>query len=344
MSNLKKEKLTASSELETYFNDQNKHYRTGQVERNSTSAFEEIQVRLNNILQGRKQISENLSGSQIACILDFFVEAAFLGIVTEQGITDSNKICKLKESFSKTLDTLIRNRRKLLSTRFSNEEIYDTLVGLPFEASTETFVKNFLSLRLSRNVYLDFLQTYFSAPEMKDAVSKNYFEFYKENYLSFKNLLLGNYLRFIMAETNRSINQYRDILAPEMKEDYFCGLVLKVLEVIDKYDSYKGTLTSYIENWFKDYKTVFKKNHIDSIFRESTLNPGNESYVLKQGTDNDAPEEAYYDSETETFNIKDAFFDNLLKVVEKEPTDISRILQRYSRHFPEIIGLLELNS
>jgi hypothetical protein len=336
-----KEKANSAIELETHFNDQNKYYRTGFVEKNTASIHEEIQVRLNTILQSRKQITENLSGSQISYVLDFFIEAAFLAVITEQGLPDEQKIESLKSSFSGTLDYLLDNRRRLLSTRFANEEIYDTVVKLPFEVDIKTFIKNFLSLKLSRGVYLDFLDDYYrvlATGELTNSISQDYVSFYKGNYLYFKNLLLGNYLRFIMAETNRSMNQFKDYLSPAAKEDYFCGLVLKVLEVIDKYDSYKGTLTSYIENWFKDYKTVFKKNHVDSVFREVALSQDNENHVFSKTEDR---EEEYYDPQTEVFDLRTALLDTLVSMLNRDSQFIIETVKKYQESLPELFKLLD---
>lgn len=323
-------------ELGTCFNDSNRYYRTGSVEKTS-SPHEEVQVRLNNILQNRKQISENLSGSQISYILDFYIKACFSSISWPTDLSKSKMLELLKKSYIITLDKLIANRRKLMSTRFSNEEIYDTLVKLLFETDADSFVKNLFSLRLNRGVYLEFLDRFFNSQDLKSSAARNYFEFFKEGYFHFKGLLLGNYLRFIMTETNKFTSQYKDHL--EVKEDYFCGLILVVLNVIDKYDSYKGTLTSYIENWFKDYRTVFSKNNVFARFNEKAITAENENYLFSEiakSSEESSNLELLEDEE----EMLDSLIDRVYNFTGGEPGIINEIVENNISYFPEISKIL----
>jgi hypothetical protein len=127
-------------------------------------------------------------------------------------------------------------------------------VNLFFETSIQTFIRKFLSIKLNREIYLEFLD----AVLKDESIVNEHYRFYRAQYTELKNLLLGNYIRYAFSETNKFFTYYKDRMSIEAKEDYFSGLMLVILKVIDKYDSFKGTLTSFIENWLKDYRTTFR--------------------------------------------------------------------------------------
>lgn len=239
-----------------FYNDNNAQYSTKIVSK-GLPRYEEVQIRFNNILQKRVQLEENLTGSQIAYLLDFYVERCF-DILT-WNITSNDKMMEMIQvRYLKTIQQFIKNRRKLFSIRFSNEEVLDVLVELFFETDIKVFTERFLNMKLNREVYLDFLDAIFVEEVISNKDQIEYFQFYRKQYTEFKNLLLGNYIRYSFVETNKFFSYYKDNISLEAKEDYFSGLMIVILKVIDKYDSFKGTLTSFIENWFKDYRTTFK--------------------------------------------------------------------------------------
>lgn len=318
------------SDLESY-NNSNVAYNTD-IGRKGLPRYEEVQVRFNNLLQKRKQLDENLSGSQIAYVLDFYMSNCFQVLSWFEGREDVLAIIRV--NYKIAIKAFITNRRKLFSIRYSNEEIYDVLVDLFFEQSVENFCKRFFNLKLNREVYLTFLDAVFTN-EAIEAEKAEYYKFYREQYTQFKNLLLGNYLRFAFSETNKFLDSWKEGATSEIKEDYFAGLNIVILRVIDKYDSFKGTLTSFIENWFKDYRTTFKARHnlINSaadIEDEDTLH----RYSAEQETN-----ERVVSSGSDGEDFRAAMLEKLIMETDSDLTSLTAFIAKYRNYFPALSKL-----
>lgn len=313
------------------YNDSDAQYVTESSGR-GVPRYEEVQIRFNNILQKRIQLDENLTGSQIAYILDYYVDRCF--DILDWLPSTPELMESLQKEYLRTIQTFIKNRRKLFSIRYSNEEVLDVLVELFFEKDIKVFKERFLNMKLNREVYLDYLDSVFKPSVIADVDALDYFSFYRKQYTEFKNLLLGNYIRFSFSETNKFFSYYKDKTTLEAKEDYFSGLMIVILRVIDKYDSFKGTLTSFIENWFKDYRTTFKARQrmIDGsvdIEDEGTLHQcslGGES--IEDAASREAP-------------FKKQMLENLLAIAEMRLDEFKTLIKSNQKHFPNISLFLE---
>lgn len=316
-----------------HYNDNSAQYST-KTKSKGVPRYEEVQIRFNQILQKRIQLDENLTGSQIAYLLDYYVDRCF--DVLNWRVEDQSELAvTLQAKYLATIQQFIKNRRKLFSLRFSNEEVLDVLVELFFETDLKVFTERFLSMKLNREVYLAFLDSVFTPDIIKNQDQRDYFSFYRKQYIEFKNLLLGNYIRYSFAETNKFFAYYRANVSLEAKEDYFSGLMLVILKVIDKYDSFKGTLTSFIENWFKDYRTSFKTRQkivdgsIDiedeAILQTCSLEVSNEEAV----------------GETKEVAFKKQILENIIITSKMPYEDLTQLVLNYPSHFPNIIILLQ---
>lgn len=329
------EEYSEGSSEESSYNDSNVQYST-EFSRRGAPRYEEVQVRFNNILQKREQLKENLTGSQIVHVLDYYIDRGF-DLVAWSDAKDGVLLEALQKEYLVTIKTFIANRRKLFSIRYSNEEVYDVLVELFFEKDVKVFCKRFLNIKLNREVYLNFLDRVFASDMITNKDSLQYFTFYRKQYTEIKNLLLGNYIRYAFTETNKFFDYYKDRTTLEAKEDYFSGLMLVILRVIDKYDSFKGTLTSFIENWFKDYRTTFKARQlmIDGsidIEDEATLHECSNI----QGTIED-------DSVRET-SFRKQLIEKILEGTSMDLVALRATVAQHREHFPSITMLLEASS
>ena len=311
-----------------YYNDNSTQYSTD-LSRNGLPRYEEVQIRFNNILQKRDQLEENLTGSQIAYLLDFYVERMFDLLEWE-----SSEISQqIEEEYVRICRGLLKNRRKLFSIRFTNEEVYDTLVELFFEKNSAAFKNRFLSIKLNREMYLDFLDGVDKRGVFSDELTKEYFLFYRNQYRELKNLLLGNYIRYSFTETNKFFAYYKDKMPLESKEDYFSGLMLVILKVIDKYDSFKGTLTSFIENWFKDYRTTFRARQIQV---DSHLNIEDEAFLNEYSLEAESTD----DIVVAKADLKRKFLEELMLSCGEDLDSLKKILLSNKKHFPNLQKLL----
>lgn len=315
------------------FNDNSAEYSTKSKSK-SAPRYEEVQIRFNQILQNRVQLDESLSGSQIAYILDYYIERCF--DVLNWPVQDPATLhTAISTTYTSTIQKFIKNRRKLFSIRFSNEEVFDVMVELFFEPNLKVFTERFLSIKLNREVYLEFLDKIFVPSIIQSADQLQYYNFYRKQYIEFKNLLLGNYIRYSFAETNKFFAYYRANVSLEAKEDYFSGLMIVILRVIDKYDSFKGTLTSFIENWFKDYRTSFKARQkmydgaID-IEDEATLQSCSLEVINEDAV-----------GEVVEVTFANQILENLIISAQISYTDLRQLVQKYPNDFPNLALLLK---
>ena len=329
---------------ELSYNDTHTNYSTD-LNRRGIPRYEEVQIRFNNILQKRDQLEENLTGSQITYLLDFYIEQCFnvLDFIAYKGDVRQQQhfMDQVQREYETIVKELLHNRRKLFSIRFLNEDIYDTITALFFDRNYESFKRKFLSIKLNREFYLKFLEnicTNIKASSTLDLTDvEAYYQFYKKQYTEIKNLLLGNYIRYAFSETNKFFSYYKDRLSLEVKEDYFSGLMLVILRVIDKYDSFKGTLTSFIENWLKDYRTTFKARQ---TLVSKALDVADETYL-----DECSLEEEFHESSlNETLSLETRIVESLILTLNKPYEEIQSMLQKHQELFPTLLQLVTLQA
>lgn len=320
---------------ELNYNDSKASYNTT-LTKTKSPRYEEIQIRFNQILQKRDQLKENLSGSQIVYLLDFYIDRNFelVDFIFQSNKKDSLFLEVIHRSYEMVLKELVQNRRKLFSIRFNNIEIQDILMELLFENDFTKFKNKFLSIKLNREFYLKFLEKVFTNNYIKTNHKSyiRYYNFYKNQYTELKNLLLGNYIRYAFAETNKffTYHNLNDNLSLEIKEDYFSGLMLVILKVIDKYDAFKGTLTSFIENWLKDYRTTFKAK-LTIINKTSN---SDEEDLLNYTSDEGEP------MLISTDKIENQILEGLCFKFNKSYEELEQLINEYKEVLPTLSNIL----
>lgn len=321
------------------YNDSNTTYATDL--KTNLPRYEELQIRFNNILQKRDQLQENLTGSQIAYLLDYYLEQS-LNLPLLVDCTEIQKPIMLKavqKAYEVILKELVQGRRKLFSIRFSNVDIQDSLLDLLFEEDYYRFKNKFLSIKLNREFYLKFLEHLFANEIFQDEnlqCLKKYYSFYKDQYTNLKNLLLGNYIRYCFTETNKFFNYHNNNnnLPLEIKEDYFSGLMLVILRVIDKYDAFKGTLTSFIENWLKDYRTTFKAK-LTLVTRGQTIE--DESILENHPAEEDERENTFGASPT----VRNQILEKICLRLNRPLPEVIAFINAHEHLFPTLRQLCE---
>ena len=101
-------------------------------------------------------------------------------------------------------------------------------------------------------------------------------KFNLDMYFNFKNMVLEKYIRYLWTEAKNSKNSTN---LNVNENELFNNFVINADKAIDKFDSDRGTLTSYINNWLKDAKTNPKFGHeygnsfsVSSTGRRSIMN------------------------------------------------------------------------
>jgi hypothetical protein len=296
----------------------------------SMPRYEEVQIRFNKILQNRVQLKENLTGSQITYLLDFYVEQAFKSLLW---IRDEDTLHELlQEEYNNTIQHLLKTRRKLFSIRFQNTDAYSGVTEILFTKTPHDFIDKFLGLKLNREYYWGFLKKVLEKNQIKDTVMSRCF-FYHDRYIDIKNLILGNYIRFAFAETNKFFSYNKGEVELEKKEDYFSGVLVMILKVIDKYDSYKGTLTSFIENWLKDYRTTFKA-------AQSIVLRGFEVTLAEEALENFADEVT--ENSEEDNAILTQIVEKLLMKLNVTVEELVKLVYPYRKNLPVLSTILRV--
>ena len=256
-----------------------------------------------NAIDIKEQLDVNLSSRTIEQILDYFlyssVKPVFLetdlmdgilsSILVQQTYDGRRKISSLNKQdiFDLILKSINVNNKIDKWKYFKSIKIERTLLVYSIEYFLNS-TKNYLQLeeKLIKTKNTD--RTIFLSGEMyrieqfvggsrnnlstviKDA------RFNLDMYFNFKNMILEKYIRYFWTEAKNSKNS-TNLNVDE--NELFNNFVINADKAIDKFDSDRGTLTSYINNWLKDAKTNPKFGHeygnsfsVSSTGRRSIMN------------------------------------------------------------------------
>lgn len=174
-------------------------------------------------------------------------------------------------------------------------------------------------------------------------------EFWRNKASEFKQMLMEKYMRYVMVEAN-NFYQYHRTNNPHMQFDLdevaqdFC---LAVSKAIDKCDSEKGTLTSYIQNWLHDART--NRSEYGTAFSL----PSNQRRAIAKGTseinnisislDAEEVQEIASDSDVEEHLFRSTIVTKVQKLAKSvDPLGIGRISLKITEILsPEEVTLLK---
>lgn len=186
--------------------------------------------------------------------LDYLVLWVFLNKRTK--ISSLNREQQLRNSFSLTLTD-----KKNLKFKFLKNLELDKNVLVEF-------IKKFLRETASYKKEFEYLlKEDFTNENLLETVEKNIgcsrdnlYAIIREcetnikYYEKIKEMIFGKYLK--LCKTQSMVKQNNNYI---LDEDDFQGILLAVHKAIDKYNSKKGTLTSYIKLWIKHQKSSKKR-------------------------------------------------------------------------------------
>ena len=228
---------------------------------------------------------KNLTGEQIQQVLDLFLYKALEPIITKSSAFD-NQIVYL-------LGLITRNRKRKLSS-ISRSKAAAYLAKALVTSDSEEKLKLFRAARIERNFihvfirsYLDMCSSYeeeyvkymFSKGTMKkmhakrlDLIAKDLKTDRKSLFIIVKNSTVAlnyfyEYRKHILSHyVQMASSQAKSFVSsnPNNNYDFFdCrqGILRSVLIAIDKYDSSKGALTSYINWWVLNAQTCGVSDH-----------------------------------------------------------------------------------
>lgn len=223
----------------------------------------------------QKQFDKFLSGSQVEYLLDFFLIKTIEPLC--QTLWFKNQLCLI-------IDKSIREPKFKISNKDKKETILNILnacnsldkdfiilqiklasldrsyisdivlkfldLGKNIKNKEISFFKNIFKntfdLKDSEDLYL--IEQYFQGITSGSLVNiYNKVNFWFKKYLEFRELLIGKYYRYAFqyAKTYK-------LKKPTIDEScLFKSLLLSINTALDKYNSSKGALTSYISMWFK---------------------------------------------------------------------------------------------
>lgn len=223
----------------------------------------------------KERIDVNLSGQQIATLLDELLMAALEPIAVHTN---------LSHRMLAELVVLVQNDgRRKFSSLYTNAD----LLGLIFVALSESGTNHFrllADLKIERNFWSGVLDHFLAQTESYHSQYAQHLTFGSETiaeierdlqcsglipiinhvratyalYRDFKEVIMQKYVRYAFKEANKSSKATGLNINVD---DLFKNLLLAVDRAIDKYDPEKGALKSYIDQWFKNAKTNPEFDH-----------------------------------------------------------------------------------
>ena len=322
-----------------------------------------VQIIFNQILQGRKEARTGLTGSQITFILDYFITEIFSNILqlsSKSKLLHDTFLRIQKQEVRRIIIASLQSKKRLMSIRYSNSSVYCKIVNLNFVKTVGAFNSLFLKMRLNRNFYTDTVETILKeidslvVKSREDSSLTQYEEsllttlksqvgFLLKEFKVFKSLLTGNYVRLAFNDTNRFYRMMQEHSSPcdlPTKQDYFGGLIITTLNAIDRYDSLKGTLKTYIESWYKDYRLSYKDRLINSPYglseaAERNLCSSSEEEII-------SPNSLIDSIEDEEGSLFEQYLAANAKVTIQKARTLKGFIEENPRYFPILNKVLAM--
>lgn len=222
----------------------------------------------------QSQFKKNLSGNQIEALLDYFLYSAISPLL--QTIWFKNELALV-------INNILRDL-KFKVTRINKNMAQSHILNAISALSKEEILSQLKQASLDRNIFRDILDKFLtrtkillqeeeiffsslnslgydtkSAEEINSleeefGLSRNFLiktnkevQFWFDRYLEFRHLIIGKYLRFAYkyAKITKLNRPNADL------QCFFKSLILAIGTALNKYTADRGTLTSYIQLWFK---------------------------------------------------------------------------------------------
>ncbi len=229
---------------------------------------------LKSLYAAKQSLSNEVTSNQIETILDFLIAKAINAILVSSNFMDilmASALAWKTENPRRKISHIPRHEvtallfhflgasnpdeKRLILNQLHLERSFllfacdqyldwmvqyvDALNRLTVENSTETTLKKIqleTAFSLSSNAY----SSYFEA------------KFWYEQAIEFRKMIFSRYLKLVMKESSALYKRSKQNLD---YKDIFQNLVVAVYKAIDKFDSKKGTITSYIKEWMLDAKS-----------------------------------------------------------------------------------------
>lgn len=236
------------------------------------------------LLSVRENVKENLGGNQTASILDYFLYKAI------QPLVEHTKVVDL--IFTSLLNQIYTDHRRRV-TSLEKPHLLDLILRFLASKSPEMRMKFVRRMNLERNILAFAINLWSKSVEdyriweynimTKDhpfvidderkilaiennfKVSRNkispiyaWTSNYSSAYFRYKRYILEKYYRFSYKE---AVNSSKNTELLIDTDELFDNLLLAADRAIDRYNPEKGTLTSYIQQWFMNAKTNPDFNH-----------------------------------------------------------------------------------
>ena len=297
----------------------------------------------------KERIKENLSGKQITDILDSLILEALWPIIHNTRLMDDY----IQFLMTVSIDRSRRKYSLIDKTTFTN-----LLFSYMMTTDPENKIRILRKLKLERNIafallarfmqttqhYTALYQQLFAAnPQQRSRLLQQLMNIEKDcktvNQLSlystirhcgayydlaadFKNRIIEKYIRLAFNESVKAKNRTKLQID---HEELFDNLILSISKAIDKYDSGKGALTSYIGWWFKDGTNQSINSHeygiaydIPSASRRKILLDTKQINIIGQMSEED---EAVDQSNTLTELLAKEAEGNMLRLLRYVDTD-----------------------
>ncbi len=236
---------------------------------------------LNTLKSVQEQLDKNYSSRQLLATLDTLLLCAIKPIITKTRFVD--------RQLSLLCGWYTNAARRKVASLGSKERFISLVVAFIASNSNSDRIKIFQALKLERTLtfwivqnWLDSLKGWPEAIAKLDfATAQSYerracvvdnqatfqnmqkVEYWLSKAVAFKHQLMEKYMRYAMVEAqayyayHRKNNPHIQVNVDDVAQNF----ILAVSKAIDKCDSDKGTLTSYIKSWLQDARNTTHFRH-----------------------------------------------------------------------------------
>lgn len=212
-----------------------------------------------NVLSVTETLDVNYTSSQLLSVLDNALFSAVESIIRN---TDWMNLV-----LSNVITWYSENARRKISSTATKDEVYSTLISVILSSDIDYKIEKLKALQLERSLWFKSVKMFVSnCPESSDSVHNFLFMTLPEGSLfvarrnaqywltvaeTMKRQIMEKYMRYVGTQAIYAKKRNPDIDL----EDTVQNLTVALSQAIDKCSSDRGTLTSYIAQWFMSAQT-----------------------------------------------------------------------------------------
>lgn len=227
----------------------------------------------------------NLTGGQIQEVLDFFIYESLRPLIQSSDIFDiqiiyllTNTACNKKRKlsalpreqfFTVACNALItadpdRKHELVSQAKIERSFVYNFIVNFlnSVSAYKDIYVEFLTSMDFQKRKYFDrqlsVIESSVSIPRSRLFPLINVCTEHLEHMYQFRNRIVGQYLRHAYKQAISFCKQKGENFD---FEDVYQNLLAAITKAVDKYDSSKGAITSYINFWILNAQTYSNSSH-----------------------------------------------------------------------------------